>query len=365
MISPFEAPGLAGQPVLVPQFAITVEGIPLPTSLASACSSISVNQSANEPASFQLGLHDPQFLLIDLANGLFSEGRRIGIALGYAGALLPMIEGEIAAIEVTLDESGGLSLSVEGFDDLHCGSRGKQSRTFQEGLSDSAIVREVVAATGLLPVAVADETPPRSAAEAQSEETTLAFLQRLATRNGFQLWSENRSLFFMRRRPGPALRFSRGRNLVSFSARLSTAGQAAAVEVRSWNPARQELITATATAKLSPTYLSALSSTGLAQVIGAAGGWGASPHNLVIHAQAEVNSISEAQAMAEREMTDIRRQLITATGSVVGDPQVRVGSVVLLEGMGRFSPGPYVVQTTGHRLDASGYLTSFSLRSDL
>ncbi|MCP9835697.1 MULTISPECIES: phage late control D family protein [unclassified Cyanobium] len=365
MISPFEAPGLAGQPVLVPQFAITVEGIPLPPSLASACSSISVNQSANEPASFQLGLHDPQFLLIDLANGLFSEGRRIGIALGYAGALLPMIEGEITAIEVSLDESGGLSLSVEGFDDLHRASRTKESRTFKEGLSDSAIVREVVATTGLLPAVVADETPSRTAAEAQSEETTLSFLQRLATRNGFQLWSENRTLFFMRRRPGPALRFRRGRNLVSFSARLSTAGQAAAVEVRSWNAARQELISATAAANLSPAYLSALSSTGLAQVIGAVGRVGSSSNTRVIHAQAEVNSISEAQAQAEQEMNDIRRQLITTNGSVVGDPLVKVGSVVMLEGMGRFSPGPYVVQSASHRLAASGYLTSFSMRPDL
>jgi phage protein D len=358
-----QVPGMAGQSVLVPRFSLAVEGVPLPAPVMAAFLSVSVAQEANEPASFQLEVNDPQFLLVEAAGGLLAEGRRVEIALGYVGNTLPMIEGEISAIDVNLDEGGGLTLGIEGFDGLHAGTRGTASRSFDEGKSDSAIVREV--ASELLPTAVVDETPPRTHAEAQSEESTLAFLQRLAKRNGFQLWAEGRTLFFMRRRLGPALRFARGRNLISFSARLSTAGQAGAVEVRSWDAARQQVITATAAANLSPDYLAALSATGLAQIAGQALGIGAKTGTRVIHAQARASSIAEAQDLADAEMQEQRRKLLTASGSVVGDPNIRVGSLVSLENMGRFSLHPYVVEQATHRIDASGYRTTFTMRQYL
>lgn len=358
-----QVPGLAGQSVMVPQFLLAVEGIPLPAPIMAAFMSVSVTQEANEPASFHLQVNDPQFLLVEAAGGLLAEGRRLEIAMGYVGETLPMIEGEISAIGVSLDEGGGLTLSIEGFDGLHAGTRGVLSHNFDEGWSDSAIVRRV--ASEWFPAAVVEQTQPRTHSEAQSEETSLVLLQRLAKRNGFQLWVDGRTLYFMRRRPAPAVRFTRGRNLISFSARLSTAGQVGAVEVRSWDAARQQVVKATSAASGSADYLACLSATGLAQIVGQAIGLDARKQTRIIHAQGRVSSIAEAQDLADSEMAEQRRNLMSASGSVIGDPNIRVGSQVILENMGRFSLHPYVVEKATHSIDASGYRTSFSMRQYL
>jgi len=351
------------EPVRTPAFGVLVEGIPLPPAALGAIHAVTVTQQENAPADFKLQVHDPNLLLIEAADGLLAEGRRIEIAMGYAGALLPMMEGAIDAIDVSLDEDGGLALSVEGFDGLHAGTRATGSRSFPDNTSDSAIVRRI--APELLPTAVVAETVPRATASRQDAQTTLAFLQQLAQDNDFQLWAEGRTLFFLPLRPGPAVVFARRRNLIAFSARLSTAGQVGEVEVRTRDVARDQAVTATASVGLSADFLGALSATGLVQVLGQALGLGAAGSKLVVHAEGRAANIQEAQTLADSTLAARRRQLLTAHGSVIGDPQVRVGSIVTLLGMGRFSLGLWTIQRVTHRIDQSGYRTDFTMRQIL
>src|SRR5574337_554148 len=351
-------PGFALQGVMVPDFAVRIEGVPLPPAVRQAIVAVSVTHQANQPASFQMQLDDPQFLLVDAAQGLLAEGRRVEIAMGYSGDTLPVIEGEITAIGIRLDESGGLALQVEGFDALHAGTRGTGYRQFGEDQSDSAIVRQI--ASEMLPSAVVDETGPRSAGRIQHNVSNLEYLQELAQFHGFQLWVEGRTLFFMRRRPATPGIFARGVNLISFSTRLSTAGQEGEIEVRGWDAARKEAVVGRARAAPSGDGLKALSATGLAQILGGSFSGGAPKR--VIHAQGQVNSISEAQAMADAAMLEQSRSLLAASGSVVGDPKLRVGSVVALRNMGRFSLHAYLVEQVTHEISQSGYRTSFEMR---
>ena len=344
------------QGMLVPDFSVRVEGVPLPPIVRQAITSVTVTQQANKPASFQMQVNDPQFVLTDAAQGLFGEGRRVEIAIGYVANTLPVIEGEITAIGVGLETSGGLTLNVEGFDDLYAGTRGTGYRQFREDQSDSAIVRQI--AGEMMPTAVVDETGPRSAGRIQHNVSDLKYLQDLAQFHGFQLWVEGRSLFFMRRRPSPPTVFARGVNLISFSTRLSTAGQVGEIEVRGWNPARKESVVGRALAAQAGDGLRALSATGLSQVLGPP----ARTHKHVIHAQGEVHSVGEAQAMADAAMLEQSRSLLAASGSVVGDPMLRVGSAVTLQNMGRFSLQPYLIEQVTHHIDQSGYRTAFDMR---
>lgn len=347
----------APQGMLVPDYAVRVEGLPLPPTVRRAIVAVTVTQQVNQPASFQMQLNDPQFLLIDAAQGLLAEGRRVEIAIGYVGNTLPLIEGEIAAIGVELDEGGGLTLHVEGFDDLHAGTRGTGYRQFREDQSDSAIVRQI--AGEMLPAAVVvDETGPRSAGRIQHNVSNLQFLQQLAQFHGFQLWVDGRTLYFMRRRPTISAAFIRGVNLISFATRLSTAGHVGEIEVRGWDPARKEAVSGRALAAQAGDGLQALSATGQAQLLGA----GAGTHKQVIHAQGEVNSVGEAQARAEAAMLEQSRNLLSASGSVVGDAQLRVGSTVSLQNMGRFSLQTYLIEQLTHQVNQSGYRTSFEMR---
>ena len=350
--------GFSQEGVLVPDYAIAVEGVPLPRAVRQGIVSVSVTQQENLPASFHMQVNDPQFLLIDAAQGLFTEGRRVEIAMGYVGDTLPMIEAEITAIGIDLDESGGLTLHVEGFDGLYAGTRGTGYRQFREDQSDSAIVREI--ASDMLPSVVVDETGPRSAGRIQHNMSDLEYLQELTKFHGFQLWVEGRTLYFMRSRPASSGVFARGANLIAFSTRLSTAGQVGEIEVRGWDATRKEAVKASASPQKTGDWLKALSTTGLARVIGSGAPGGA--RKRVIHAQGKVNSIAEAQDAADAAMLEQSRSLLSASGSVVGNPSLRVGSTIALSNMGRFSLDPYRIEQLTHRIDQSGYRTSFEMR---
>jgi phage protein D len=66
---------------------------------------------------------------------------------------------------------------------------------------------------------------------------------------------------------------------------------------------------------------------------------------------------------------ELRRRVnsrITASGSAVGDPRLRVGRVVSIAGVGkRFSAQSYRITSAAHTLDESGYRTRFEARLEV
>ena len=348
---------ISGQNVFAPEYGLLVEGVPIPATILRSILSIQVNQVTNGPASFALQVNDPHFILIDVASGLFTEGKRVEISMGYRGENRRMIVGEITAISAELEEGGGLSLQVEGFDRLHAATRGTGYRQFRDTQPDSAIVEEI--ARDLQLTAVVDTTGSRRNQRVQTNVSNLEFLQGLAQANGFQLWVEDKTLYFKRHRPGPRVVVARGRDLISFSARLSTAGHVGAVEVRGWDPAQEQAFSARALASQSPAYTARLAATGQAQI-----GQGAAGPERVIYADGQVATIDEARTLAEAVLAEQRRSLLIAQGSAVGNPDLQVGSLVRLENMGRFSD-EYVVEDAGHVISQAGYRTTFTMRQHL
>jgi phage protein D len=73
---------------------------------------------------------------------------------------------------------------------------------------------------------------------------------------------------------------------------------------------------------------------------------------------------AEAQTLAHAELGKQQRNLLTAEGSTIGNPAIRVGTILTLENMGRFS-GQYVVETARHDIGQAGYRTGFEMRQDL
>ena len=347
------------QGVRVPDYALWIEGAPVPAQLLRSIMSVSISQEANQPASFTCRVYDPGFVLVDAGTGLFAEGRRVEIALGYVGkALQTMISGEISAVAAELEPGGGLTLQVEGFDHLHAAARGTAYRQFAESKSDDAIVSEI--ARDLRLDAEVEATATRTGERVQQHVSSLAFLQAIAADNDYQLWMEDRRLCFKRTRPGPRVALARGRDLISFTARLSTAGQVGAVEVRGWDAGQEQGFSYRAEASRSPGYAARLASTGLAQVSGQRD----SPSERIIHAEGQVRSVEEARTLAEAVLAEQRRSLFIADGSAVGNPDLRVGSSVRLLNMWRFSDD-YVVDSARHEIGPAGYRTTFRMRQHL
>ena len=58
-------------------------------------------------------------------------------------------------------------------------------------------------------------------------------------------------------------------------------------------------------------------------------------------------------------------QRLTGSGSTVGDPLIRPGAVLKLEGLGVEFSGLYRVTSATHSIDSGGYRTSFQVRKEI
>ncbi len=56
---------------------------------------------------------------------------------------------------------------------------------------------------------------------------------------------------------------------------------------------------------------------------------------------------------------------LTATGSVLGEPRLRAGNVLRIEGAGEEFGGLYRVTGVTHTLDSGGYRTAFEVRKEI
>ena len=68
--------------------------------------------------------------------------------------------------------------------------------------------------------------------------------------------------------------------------------------------------------------------------------------------------------MVRERHENIRKLIITGRGSTVGVPDLRAGSVIVIEGVGKRFSGKYFVTSTTHKIDDSGYTTGFTGRRE-
>ncbi|HZT32867.1 MAG TPA: hypothetical protein VFA33_23475 [Bryobacteraceae bacterium] len=343
-------------PIFVPAFDLTVNYVPLPPPIASSVMDITVSLYLEPPGEFTIRLNDPKLDLINQQGGLLAEGARVEISLGYVGQTQRVMVGEVVALTADFPNSGPATLHVEGYDLLHAATRGTAYRRFDgptpdSGLPDSQIVSQIASEIGLVPSV--DPTPPRTEAWVQDHVSNLTFLRTIAQASGFYLWVDGDTLYFKQNPPAPNhIPLKWGQNLVSFSPRLSTAGQVNAIEVRGWDPSQKQSISARA-----QRTDTSLSPTGEQQVSRGAGG----RSERIVPRDLGITSVQEAQARADRLLADQGQGAIRGSGTAVGQADMVVGTILELSGIGRFS-GDYQVEQVSHTYGGSGYQSSFQVR---
>jgi phage protein D len=344
--------------IFVPTFELTVNHVLLAPPIAKQILDVSVTQHLSPPDSFTFRLNDPTLNLVAATGGLFTEGSRVELSLGFVDNTKRLIVGEISALTADFPADGPIGIQVEGFDLLHRLTRGTVYRTFEgptpgSGLPDSQVVTQIAAEMQLVPSV--DTTPTRTEPRTQNNATNLAFLGELTSANGFFFWVDGDTLFFKKERPAPTtIQLERGKTLLSFSPRLSTAGQVNTVVVRGWDPIQKQSFSVQVQRSGGG---AALAPTGQQQLAQGTGG----KSELVVN-DAPVANAQEAQAYGEALLATQQQTVVTARGSCVGNPELTVGSLLEVTGVGRFE-GSYVVEQATHTLNSGGYQTSFEVRS--
>mgnify|MGYP003433526721 FL=1 len=72
----------------------------------------------------------------------------------------------------------------------------------------------------------------------------------------------------------------------------------------------------------------------------------------------------EARKRAEAILLDRQKEMVKASGTCVGLPDLRAGQLVSIEGVGSRLSGVYFITDTTHTINDSGYVTKFNARRE-
>ncbi len=263
-----------------------------------------------------------------------------------------LFEGEIVAVEATIAH-GDSRVAVRAYDRGHRLHRRRRSRTWLNQ-SDADVVRAIARDHGL--TADVGSTGGSHDYLCQHQQTDWEFLVSRAAEIGFEIVMEGDKLRFHKlgesTSPMPVT-LELPDTLLSFRSRVTGAEQYGDTDYQGWEPKDPDEVAGSASARSenSPGERSFAADQ-------LAGGFGTSE---------DVSSYPplDTQNAAERWATGRRAHSMgvayEAEGTCFGQPKMRAGSKVRLEGIGTRFAGTYLLSTVKHVFDAQGFITHFAI----
>ena len=339
----------------LPDFAIRIDGAALPVPAQSDVRSVTLEESVGSPSWFGIELSnwDEEKLQVAWSDGsLFAVGGTVEISLGYVDALTKVMVAEITSLEPVFAADSPPTLLVGGYSHAHRLARSRRTRSFLK-MKDSAIAAQVAREAGLR--AEVTDTKVALPYVVQANQTDWAFLRERAARIGHEVFVRDKVLHF---RPpqtaGTATQtLQLGDEITEFRPRLSTVGQVGEVTVRGWDVKAKKVVVGKAATGQERSAMGA-GSTGPRTAAKAFGKAATVQVDLAPGSKAEADQI----ALGDFDATALG--FVRATVECTGQPGLRAGIVVRIEGAGTRFSGPYYVTTVTHVLDSSGYRTTLT-----
>ena len=341
---------------------VSVDGSPLSADITPALVRVLVHTHVHLPGMFVLHFQDTRHDVLSRAGIKFGSKLTVAATADGDGTLLPLVAGEVTALEQESDATGTWTV-VRGYDPLHRLCRGRRTRTFA-GVTDADIVRQV-AADAQLDLGDVDSGGPVYEHVSQANLTDWEFLRARAHETGHELAVADGKLYWRVPRhsadapagdddlaaPAQPYQLLLGGNLRRFRPRVTAAEQVGEVQVRGWDPAAKQAVLGRAPAAASNTSVG-VSPADLATA------FGARPYVVV---DRPVTSQAEADTVASAIADQIAGAHAEAEGTAMGEPLLVPGTAVQVGCAGWPHDGSYVLTSTRHCYDESGYRTEFTV----
>jgi len=343
---------------LAPEFRVRIKGEDLPAAAMADLIELSVidDVDANGMFTFAISAYDSVEMKIKwIDDDLFREGNAVEIAIGYRDNLQTVFSGEITGLEPEFREGQPPRLTVRGYDRRHRLMRERKTRSFTN-IKDSDIANRIAGDAGLTPRV--DDSQALLPYVLQHNQTDMEFLLSRAQRIGYEVTVSGQALIFRPRhlKQQEALCLRREIELLEFRPRLTTVGQVEEFVVRGWSVKDKKEIVARAGTGDEPTLMAG-SASGPTLGHQAFGKANASSVRL------PVQSIEEAEQIAKQRFSEMALEFVRAEGVCIGEPRLRAGTVVKIEGIGKRFSGLYYVTSCEHRYKSrKGYRTFFSAK---
>jgi phage protein D len=289
---------------------------------------------------------------------LLTFGAEIDVCMGYGDAKSTPIavSGMITEITTNFPDGGSPELSVAGYDHGFALTIGKNSRTWTKA-KDSDAAHEIASFNNLN--AIIEATKEQHPQIEQNQESDWEFLKKLADRNHFELFvDERKTLHFAppNDKATAIVRLDYKEGLLSFKPEANLAGQIAQVEVYGWNPKTKKEIVGKATAGEE----SGLTGKSAGQRLNA---FVRDPSKKpTLRLRQPVFTQAEADSRAKAALNEKAKQFLTGEGETIGLPEIRPDRNVELAKLGAPFSKTYYIQQATHKIDASGYRTRFKVK---
>ena len=356
-----------GRDFYVPEFKIKIGRSDLPKEVVRDIIQVTFKDSLDNIESFEFTVNNWDAATRTFkysGSDIFIPGNGVELTMGYMGdaGLSPMIEGEITSMRPTFPAGGQPTLAVSGVGPLHKLRRKQESHTYEDR-TDGEIARQIAGRLGVTITTDADAeaAEERFAYLIQDNKLDIVFLLERAKRLGYDLYIEagsgGKSIYFgptvNKRQPEFELHY--GKSLIQFQPNLDVSNQVYKVTVKGWdaiNKTHFEQTVSRGEIRVKgincPTLQAALEES--------------FKEKEETVSDAPVNSPQEAITLAREYLEENAKQMVKASGSTVGLPELRSGTVLHIGGLDDCFNGRYFVTGTTHTIGGSGYTTQFQCR---
>ncbi len=372
-----------------PDFLLSLDGRPVPAELRGSIVSLRCHTGYEGLDEVEVTLANDGLRWLD--ERLFALDVPLSLKLGYApNPLAQVFDGEVVARGASFPSGAAPTVTVTAHDRRHRMREGKKVRWFaiplpcpgNLPLPDLATASLVTLENLMLPIfdpvgaalsvilggvdAIVAVTDPGSAQKVirkQADESDYDFIGRLAAENGWDLLVEHdgalggRLLRFTSSLDHltPDFTFGYGRSLVDFSPRLTKVGQILSVSGFVWVPAIKMSFTVTLGFDWDRMSLTLSIYPGVALVNATASDF---------KIEEPLTPASIPRKLVSELIPKLNRRL-TATATVVGEPRLRAGQVLRIEGVGEEFGGLYRATGVTHTLDNGGLRTQVEARKEV
>jgi phage protein D len=354
--------------VYAPDFEVALGDRPAPTELRAAMTGVRFEEAFEGADRVEVHLANAGLRFLD--HPLLRLNAPLGLSLGYRpGQLSEVFTGTVTGVEPSFPSGAMPTITISAHDNMRRLMEGTKQRGFPWYLTDTVIAGVVAAENGLLIdtdlVAVAlggvgllDERP-----RFQHRQSDHQFLRQLAAQYDIDMWVDGDRLHFRslrRGQPRSDLALHWGASLIDFNPRLSSIGQVASVSFRLWvrRLKLQIRVSVGYDGERLTTQIATGTSTGASNQ-GQAGATLELPDHVL-------DDPAEAIRYAVGELRRRVNTRITGSGSAIGDPELRVGRVIAITGLGQqFSGDDYRLASVAHSIDGNGYRTGFTVRKEV
>jgi len=375
----------------IPQFEVRIEGVGLPRNVLRDVIQLTYKDNIKTIDSFELtvnnwnpstnnfkyvGSETAESLQGDTPESqrfrLFEPCRKeVKVYMGYVGNLRVMLTGNFTTMGPNFSNSGAPTLTVRGLNILHQLRRKQNIRTWR----NKKISQAVKSLESTLPIPIdidrnaqSEETPQEFIA--QRNQYDIDFIFARARERGYVVFIQEADPNVQGSQPrlyfgpshgygvpqprGDIFQLEWGKSLIDFKPTLTTANQIRSVTVRGWH--RRSGRTISATVNLDDRRLNR--NRDLYDLLQKC-----DPREEVV-VDEPIFSQGQARQRAIAILMDRQKEMVKASGTTIGLPDLRAGNRVLICNLGSRFSGVYFVEETTHTINDSGYITKFKARRE-